>query len=39
MFCCARCGALINEGDTEYDCPRGCYDDGHYDDTEDDDTE
>jgi len=26
MFCCAKCGALIDLGFTEFDCPKGCYD-------------
>lgn len=28
MYCCEKCGALIDEGYTEYDCPDGCYE--HY---------
>lgn len=35
MYCCAKCGALIDAGYTEYDCPKGCYDDDD-DDCEDD---
>lgn len=26
MFCCKKCGALIDLGLTEEDCPRGCFD-------------
>jgi len=29
MFCCAICGALIDRGYLETDCPNGCYDDLH----------
>jgi len=35
MFYCPKCGALIDLGGTEYDCPRGCFDS----DEDDSDTE
>jgi len=25
-YCCKKCGAIIDEGFTELDCPRGCFD-------------
>lgn len=37
MYCCAKCGALIDLGGTEEDCPRGCYDTDDEDIEEEDD--
>jgi len=34
MYCCTKCGAVIDLGFTERDCPRGCFDE--YEDDEDD---
>jgi hypothetical protein len=26
MYCCKKCGSVIDLGFCETDCPRGCYD-------------